>query len=90
MLEDYGKLSGTSMATPHVTGTAALLLALDPNATRTEIKRALEQSAKDVDKAGWDLHTGWGMVDALRAGKYIAPAAFNTPPPPPTKRRAVH
>lgn len=89
VLEDYGKLSGTSMACPHVVGTAALLLALDPNATRTEIKRALEQSAKDVDKNGWDLQTGWGLVNALAAGKFIAPELFNTTPPPPTKRRSV-
>ena len=40
----YGSYSGTSMATPHVTGAAALFKASNPSATATEIKTAIINS----------------------------------------------
>lgn len=41
----YGTMSGTSMATPHVTGAAALYASTYPNATMTQIKNAILNSA---------------------------------------------
>jgi serine protease len=69
---NYFFFQGTSMATPHVSGVAALLVshgAADPNAVRA----AIEGSALDVGAAGWDEEYGWGVVDAHAALQYGTP-----------------
>ncbi|MGE5675550.1 MAG: S8 family peptidase [Mycobacterium leprae] len=60
----YGRFSGTSMAAPHVTGSAALYLALHPGQDPRIVKRALLESA--VPLAGLTPEEqGAGRVDAL-------------------------
>jgi len=63
----YYFFQGTSMAAPHVSGVAALLLALKPTLTPTEIRNALVSTAEDKGTAGWDSTYGWGIVDAEAA-----------------------
>ena len=94
---EYGSMTGTSMATPHVSGVVALLLALAPNANFAQIESTIQRTAQDVDVKGWDYKTSWGVVDALAAAKMIAPGAFGPSggggtgqqPPPVTKRRST-
>jgi hypothetical protein len=50
LIGGYGKMSGTSMATPHVSGVVALLLDANPNLTTSEIKTALYNTANPVNK----------------------------------------
>jgi subtilisin family serine protease len=85
---DYLPLNGTSMAAPHVAGTAALMLSLAPNASSATIESVLDRTTTEIDLPGWDYYSGWGMVDALNAARTIAPSAFElTPQPPPVVRR---
>ncbi|MFC4727798.1 S8 family serine peptidase [Coralloluteibacterium thermophilus] len=55
--------SGTSMATPHVAGAAALLKSADPTWTNYQIRRALEQTAEDLGAPGYDTTFGHGLID---------------------------
>ncbi|MBW2966490.1 S8 family serine peptidase [Candidatus Woesearchaeota archaeon] len=65
---EHVAISGTSMATPHVAGAAALLLQKNPDWTPDEIKMALRNTAIDIGK---DINTqGYGRIDALNAIKH--------------------
>lgn len=75
----YAFLEGTSMATPHVSGAAALLFSLKPNASVTEVRRALLESVDPVPSLAGKTTTG-GRLDASAAVDLFD----NTPPPTPT------
>ena len=72
----YWFFDGTSMAAPHVSGVAALLLAQDPTLTPDQIRNALESTAEDLGNPGRDDTYGWGLIDAQAALQSIAPPAF--------------
>ena len=63
----YYRATGTSFATPIVTGIASLLLANNPGLAPADLRRVLEQSARDVETPGRDRFTGYGIVDAEAA-----------------------
>ena len=46
----YGRMSGTSMATPHTAGVAALILQEHPNYSPFEVKEALMNTAVDLKR----------------------------------------
>ncbi|HXH39065.1 MAG TPA: S8 family serine peptidase [Thermoanaerobaculia bacterium] len=77
--ELFALLAGTSMACPHAVGAAALVWAVSPNSTATNVATALEQSAKDLGDPGRDDTYGFGLVDVLAAAKQLNPAAFSAP-----------
>ena len=58
--------SGTSMATPHVVGTAVLLIASGVTGPEN-VMIALKSSAEDLGPAGNDIYFGYGLVDAEAA-----------------------
>jgi|GEM_PF-3413435 len=62
----YGYASGTSMATPMVSGVVALMLAAHPDWGPDEVRQALMTGADDLEPAGRDLFTGAGLVRADR------------------------
>ena len=70
----YWFFDGTSMAAPHVSGVAALLLAQDSTFTPDRIRDALESTAEDLGDSGRDDTYGWGLIDAQEALQSIAPA----------------
>jgi len=63
----YTNLSGTSMATPHVTGAVALILEADPSLDHFAIKELLQATALDLGEAGRDNSFGAGRVNAYEA-----------------------
>jgi subtilisin family serine protease len=63
----YARLSGTSMAGPHVAGVVALMRQANPNADVQTIKTALMNTARDEGTAGEDNTYGWGVIDAYAA-----------------------
>lgn len=69
----YATWSGTSMATPHASGIAALLLAHEPNLTYAEVKQRLIQSCRPLGGLRMKAACG-GMVDAYYALANEAPA----------------
>ncbi|MFE5594039.1 S8 family serine peptidase [Streptomyces sp. NPDC056549] len=61
----YTTMSGTSMATPHVAGVAALLAEKHPDWTGAQLKNALMSSSKTLDATSYEL--GAGRVDVAAA-----------------------
>jgi hypothetical protein len=59
----YTKLSGTSMAAPHVSGLAALLLSQRPELQPGDLRVLIQDNAVDLGTAGWDTFYGSGRID---------------------------
>jgi len=74
----YEAWDGTSMATPHVSGVAALVWSANPSWTNAEIREALTATAKDLGTAGRDNAYGYGLVQAKAALDYLG---GGDPPP---------
>ncbi|MCG2727632.1 MAG: S8 family serine peptidase, partial [Candidatus Methanoperedenaceae archaeon] len=68
----YWFFQGTSMATPHVSGVAALLIAKGVSGP-DKVRQALISTAEDKGSSGWDPDYGWGIVDAYAAVNYTPP-----------------
>jgi subtilisin family serine protease len=81
---DFGFMSGTSMATPAVSGIAALVWSQHNECTGTEIRDALKATAQDAGTSGKDDYFGYGIVKASAAHAYLTAngcAGGVTPPP---------
>lgn len=85
---DYAYFDGTSMATPTVSGVAALVWSNHPTCTGTEIRNALKATAQDQGAPGRDDYFGYGIVKAKDASDYLTAngcegGVVEPPPPPP-------
>jgi serine protease len=83
----YFYFSGTSMATPHVAGVAALVKALAPQLGPPALLALLQATARDLGPAGYDTGYGAGLLDAAAAcervaGTLPAPTPLPDTPPP--------
>ncbi|MCG3139063.1 MAG: hypothetical protein HJJLKODD_02941 [Phycisphaerae bacterium] len=63
---------GTSMATPHVSGTVALMKSINPNLTVDQIREVLSATAFDAGDAGRDDQFGDGVINAALAVREAA------------------
>ena len=73
----YWFFQGTSMATPHIAGVAALVIANGVTGP-DNVRAALETTAEDLGTTGFDETYGWGLVDAYTALQWTATP--NNPP----------
>jgi len=77
--QGYGTYSGTSLAAPHVTGLAGLLLSQKPGMSNADIRTRIERTAEDLGPLGTDAFFGTGRINAYRA--VIGDDTPTTPPP---------
>ncbi len=82
--EGYALESGTSMASPHATGVAALVWAAAPTASANDVANAVINDAKDL---GDHNVYGHGVVNALDTAKQLNPGAFGVGGTPPNTPR---
>ena len=76
--DPYDDLDGTSMAAPHVSGTAALLWEAFPDATVGQIREALFATCRPLGPSFHNMHSGRGLIqplDALRKLERIVRAS---------------
>ena len=73
----FGSDSGTSAATPIAAGVVALLKQANPGLTQNQVKNNLKSTAKDIGPAGWDQHSGSGIIQAKAAFDTILPSWRN-------------
>jgi len=84
----YCFFQGTSMASPHVAGAAALLLDANPSLTPQQVGDCLRNTALDRGAEGYDTVFGHGLIqvrDALDSCGAQSPTPTPTPTPPPTQ-----
>jgi subtilisin family serine protease len=68
---NYAYYDGTSMATPHVSGVAALVWSYYPSCSGAQIRASLTRSAQDLGAPGRDDKYGYGLVQARAAYERI-------------------
>lgn len=66
----YEFYDGTSMASPHVAGAAALLLSA--GAAPEDVRDLLTATADDIESPGWDLWSGYGVLNVVAALETLA------------------
>ena len=67
LLSGYGTMSGTSMATPFVSATAALVCAANSSLSAGQVIDILHGTATDLGATGFDVNYGYGEVNAYLA-----------------------
>ncbi len=73
----YAWASGTSMATPYASATAALVFAANPTFSPQQVRTRLERTADDLGAAGRDPQFGEGLIDPFNAAKVSTPRGGN-------------
>jgi hypothetical protein len=72
----YVSMSGTSMATPHISAAAAVVWSSDPTRTNAEIRTVLQETALDLGATGRDNAYGYGLIRSMFAVQALtAPTA---------------
>ncbi|MFZ4739539.1 MAG: S8 family peptidase [Bacteroidales bacterium] len=81
---NFDYMDGTSMATPHVSGVAALMLSVNPNLTGKQVRDIIESTAQKIGNYSytnyqnrpngiWNNQMGYGLLDAYAAVQIAQP-----------------
>jgi len=70
----YEWLNGTSQASPHVAGLAALIWSVNPGLSNTQVESIIKQTADDLGAVGRDNYYGFGRINTRRALEATAPS----------------
>ena len=73
--------SGTSMASPHVAGAAAIIRSVRPAATPAQVREVLTKSVTDLGTAGTDQSYGAGLLDVAKVVSGANALSASAPPP---------
>ncbi|AST06132.1 subtilisin [Anoxybacillus flavithermus] len=76
-LSGYRALRGTSMAAPHVSALLAILRAMYPEEDAIQLRKRVWKTAKDVYWRGYDMYTGYGMIQWQQALALSAPLGID-------------
>lgn len=76
--QSFANGTGTSFATPHIAGTAALLIQAFPNLTAQEVVQIILTTADDAGAPGVDARFGHGFLNLTAAFQPLGPTAFTT------------
>ncbi len=79
----YEAWNGTSMASPHVAGVAALVWSANPALTNQQVRDIMAATAEDLGSAGRNNEFGWGLVQAFDAVSMAVGADPGDPGPGP-------
>jgi type VII secretion-associated serine protease mycosin len=77
----YTTLSGTSMATPHVAGLAALIWSQNPSWSNEEVRAQIRNTAQDLGASGRDNQFGYGRINAAEAMSAVQTTSVATAAP---------
>ncbi len=77
----YWERAGTSFAAPHVSGAAALVRSIAPDASPATVRAALTCTAAEAGAAGYDHETGHGSLQAAAALAAVSSGMVDRRPP---------
>jgi hypothetical protein len=69
----YAKLSGTSMASPHIAGSAAVVMSACTDCSTSDVRQLLRNTAIDLGTTDYDIIFGYGLVNLVDAINQISP-----------------
>ncbi|XWN53016.1 S8 family serine peptidase [Anoxybacillus flavithermus] len=76
-LSGYRTMRGTSMAAPHVSALLAILRAMYPEEDAIQLRKRVWKTTKDVYWRGYDMYTGYGMIQWQQALALSAPLGID-------------
>jgi type VII secretion-associated serine protease mycosin len=77
LYDGYITMSGTSQATPHAVGVAALIWGQNPDWSNEQVRTRMRDTVQDLGSSGWDRQFGYGLVNAADALEVQQTSALN-------------